>query len=43
MLGSGFGLQRALAIDSSTTASVPAKMVDVTEQTWMLLAQNMHQ
>lgn len=39
MLGSGSGLQGALAVDSSTTVSVAARLVDVTEQTWMLLHQ----
>ena len=43
MLGLGSGLQEALAIESSTTVSAAAKLVDVTEQIWMLLAPNAHQ
>lgn len=43
MLGSGSGLQGALAIHSSTTASVAEKLVHGTEQTLTLLAPNTHQ
>lgn len=32
-----------MAVDSSTTVSVAARPVDITQPTWMLLAPNAHQ
>lgn len=43
MLGLGSGLQGAFPTDPITTASVAAKLVDVNEQTWVLLAPNLQQ